>query len=347
MTQPPRSFDLEPFRPKVGDCVIWEDFPATRSTNQDGTLSILSHRAGGRYRIGPEAAATMNRVRYSGNIPNLLTTWLVDQRVQGTNEPEVTEKIIEYVRNRRTLTIMEKADRLLTCLAEEAYELGWGIDFTDRTPNIIRQLGIDPGQIDHARSKHTNLLAYAWSESDDWDAIKALMDYLERREFVALVHGPTPQGTYRYEVTVEGYAKVEDVIGSTVSNQAFVAMWFDSSMNATYEKGIEPAIQAAGFDAKVINRDPTVDKIDDAIIAEIRRSKFIVADFTHGEKGARGGVYFEAGFAMGLGIPVIFACRHDMVDKLHFDTRQYSHVVWNDPDDLRQQLLERIQARIT
>ena len=41
-------------------------------------------------------------------------------------------------------------------------------------------------------------------------------------------------------------------------------------------------------------------KIDDEIVAEIRRSKFIIADFSHGSDGARGGVYFEAGFAHGL-----------------------------------------------
>ena len=118
-------------------------------------------------------------------------------------------------------------------------------------------------------------------------------------------------------------------------------------MDEVYENGIQPAIEATGFSAKVINRDPTVEKIDDAIIAEIRRSKFIVADFTHGDDGARGGVYFEAGFAMGLGIPVIFTCRGDMITKVHFDTRQYNHIVWNDLDELRRRSEERIRARIT
>ena len=132
-----------------------------------------------------------------------------------------------------------------------------------------------------------------------------------------------------------------------MSRQASIAMWFDSSMDSIYEQGIAPAIATNGYDPKVINRDPTIDKIDDAIIAEIRRSKFIVADFTHGEQGARGGVYFEAGYAMGLGIPVIFTCRNDMTDKLHFDTRQYNHIVWNNAEELKQKLEERIAARIT
>ena len=45
--------------------------------------------------------------------------------------------------------------------------------------------------------------------------------------------------------------------------------------------------------------------------------------------------------------PVIFTCRHDMLDKLHFDTRQYNHIVWTGPEDLNERLRLRIEARIT
>ena len=69
----------------------------------------------------------------------------------------------------------------------------------------------------------------------------------------------------------------------------------------------------------------------DEIIAEIRRSRFLVADFTHGEDGARGGVYYEAGFANGLGIKVIHTCREDAVRTLHFDTSHINHIVWRSP----------------
>jgi len=68
----------------------------------------------------------------------------------------------------------------------------------------------------------------------------------------------------------------------------------------------------------------------------------VVADFT----GSRPGVYFEAGFAMGLGIPVIWTCQHDDVGKLHFDTRQYAHVCWDAAADMRTKLRNRIAATI-
>ena len=72
----------------------------------------------------------------------------------------------------------------------------------------------------------------------------------------------------------------------------------------------------------------------------------MVADFTQGKTGARGGVYYEAGFAHGLGIPVIFTCRNESLDKVHFDTRQYNHIVWTDPAKLRTDLRNRIAAVI-
>ena len=59
---------------------------------------------------------------------------------------------------------------------------------------------------------------------------------------------------------------------------------------------------------------------------------------------ARGGVYFEAGFALGLGLQVIWVCRQDQVELMHFDTRQYNHIAWSDPDDLYKRLKNRIVA---
>ena len=48
----------------------------------------------------------------------------------------------------------------------------------------------------------------------------------------------------------------------------------------------------------------------------------------------------------GLEIPVIFTCRADAIDKIHFDTRQYSHIAWDSTSELRNSLRDRILARI-
>ena len=128
--------------------------------------------------------------------------------------------------------------------------------------------------------------------------------------------------------------------------QGFVAMWFDDCMKAAYECGFKPALEAAGYEALRIDR-----KIDlmggvvDGILAEIRKSRFVVADFTTStEAGVRGGVYFEAGFAYGLGIPVFLTCRKDSTKGVHFNIGHINRLEWETSEDLREQLKNRIEA---
>ena len=84
------------------------------------------------------------------------------------------------------------------------------------------------------------------------------------------------------------------------------------------------------------------------MIAELRRARFVVADFTHGADGARGGVYYEAGFAHGMDREVIFTCEKEALKRIHFDTRQYNHIVWEAEklDEFRSRLAARISAVI-
>jgi len=145
-------------------------------------------------------------------------------------------------------------------------------------------------------------------------------------------------------VTVKGWNRIIELEKGTnpESNQAFIAMWFNQEMNIASETGFKRAIRDAGFEPIRVDDREHNGKIDDQIIAEIRRSKFVICDFT----GQRGGVYFEAGFAMGLGLPVIWTCRQDFLNATHFDTRQYNHIVWTDEEDLYKQLYNRIRATI-
>ena len=82
------------------------------------------------------------------------------------------------------------------------------------------------------------------------------------------------------------------------------------------------------------------DRIDNEIVALIRQSKFIVADYT----GQRGGVYFESGFAQGLGLPVIWTCREDDMENLHFDTSHFNFLPWE--EDKLPEFEEKLKNRI-
>lgn len=149
-----------------------------------------------------------------------------------------------------------------------------------------------------------------------------------------------------FTIEAKGWLKVGELRKKPGKSapQAFVAMWFDESMQEIFENGIRPAVEIAGK-VKCVRIDQIEhnNKICDQIIAEIRRSKFVIADFT----GNRGGVYFEAGLAQGMGLPVIWLVKEDHLKDVHFDTRQYNHIVYQQPEDLYEKLSGRIAATIS
>ena len=146
-----------------------------------------------------------------------------------------------------------------------------------------------------------------------------------------------------YRLTPEGWDRVGKLRETQrESDQAFVAMWFDPELDTIWEQGLKPALEETGYRPIRIDLVEHNEKICDRIVAEIRRSGLLIADFT----GNRGGVYFEAGYAMGLGIPVIWTCRKRDIDSVHFDTRQYNHITWESAEDLKLQLADRIQATL-
>ena len=310
-------------------CPIWgSEYTenVTRKLSEGKIYVDNSSRAGGSYIIPYGTEDHIGRLKDDEKAR--LTTWLVDQRLQENNQPVITKEIVDYIKNKPALPVHERANRLLRFFTRKSETPGAEVSIVKNDP--------------------AGLEALAWTESTNWDEIDYYFSYLEEMGWIRRLSTSSYGDGYGYVgmVTVNGHNQIAEQLANPDSSEAFVAMWFGQEMDGVYEQGIRPAIEEAGYKPVRIDRKLDVEKIDDAIIAEIRRSRFLVTDFTHGEDGVRGGVYFEAGFAMGLGIPVIFTCRSDMVTKLHFDTRQYAHIVWTTPNKLSLDLRDRILARI-
>lgn len=158
-------------------------------------------------------------------------------------------------------------------------------------------------------------------------------------------------------LTTKGYEYVEKLIEKNIeSNRCFVAMQFNPELNNIFTTYIKPAIEGVAINEnyepanksykpiRIDFKDDFNDDIIDEIIGEIRRSKFIVADFT----GNRGGVYFEAGFAYGLGLKVIYTCNKEYFDSegVHFDVNHKNFILWNNGEELYERLRNRISATI-
>ena len=228
-----------------------------------------------------------------------ITTWLVDQRRLGNAIPRVTIPVIEEARAARDLTADERAERLLRFLAQQTPSLGSAVGFPTIDHGSARLLNLD---ITSIPGFDIGWHALAISESVGFPELNYLLNYLGSVEWIAIA-----RANYRVDctVTVDGYRRIAEQEVNPSSDKVFVAMWFNPSMEAAREIGIKPAILNTGYTPLLIDEKTDVDKIDDEIIGEIRRSRFLVADFTYGDNGIRGGVYYEAGFALGLGLEVI------------------------------------------
>lgn len=140
-------------------------------------------------------------------------------------------------------------------------------------------------------------------------------------------------------LTYDGCRELEKIAEvRSESKTAFIAMKFLDRYNNLKESLID-AIEGAGYEPVRIDeyikaKPDSKATIDARIISEIKTSRFMIADFT--DDNAEN-VYYEAGYAYGLGIPVISCCRKDRItDKekgLPFDRRNYHHHEWEDSFD--------------
>lgn len=315
-------------------CPIWGSSAELEAGSIGDGTKINSPRAAGRYGISGSAVEVVKSL--SNHDKSLLTTWLIEQRQFGVNLPIVNSNVREVISSRRPLRISEKKERLLRYAGMKRWGPGLNIYLNAHS------------NIDERTTKNTELIA-AWVEASSLEEAMGIVGLLIDEGLVRPGHHSS------FSITSKGFERIESLESSGPATlQAFVAMWFAKEMKEAWRLAFAPAIRDAGYKPFRIDNLQHNGKIDDAIVAEIKRSRFLVADFTCGgvdsEEGfqpnPRGGVYYEAGLAHGLGMEVIFTCREDRLAWLHFDTRQFAHIVWKTPEDLREQLYNRISATL-
>jgi len=143
-----------------------------------------------------------------------------------------------------------------------------------------------------------------------------------------------------FVLTPKGYARVDEHQKATsFGKSVLVAMKFGDD-TIPLREAIRKGIINAGYIAVFIDEVPHNDFITPELLKHIRDSRFVVVDLTHQNNGA----YFEEGYAMGLGKPVIQLCQKDT--KLHFDVAQKNTIMWTTENDIPARLENRIRATI-
>jgi len=187
-----------------------------------------------------------------------------------------------------------------------------------------------------------------------------------REEFSLMIHSLMDMGYMKYQsvdggdlayyLTIEGLQYTESLLASNKnSTTAFIAMRFTNEMRVVRDEAIKPAALTCGFDAFTVDEEEYLGDVTDRIITGIKTCRFVIADFTDNNLG----VYYEAGYAKGLGIPVIKTCRKDWHDdptidvitkkkknQLHFDIEHDNLILWESQEDLARKLEAKIRATI-
>ncbi len=153
--------------------------------------------------------------------------------------------------------------------------------------------------------------------------IRFILDYLINEGFLE-----GDSASRKFRLTINGWEQFEKLKhGFIYTRKAFMAMPFnDTILDRIFDECFKVAAAQAGFDLFRVDEKPEAGLIDDKIRVDIRTSKFLISELTNGNHGA----YWEAGYAEGLGKPVIYTCDYSQKDNIHFDTKHCHTVFWKE-----------------
>ncbi|MAD41038.1 MAG: hypothetical protein CL623_01420 [Arcobacter sp.] len=246
-----------------------------------------------------------------------VSSYSYEQNVKFKNIPKIDEIKLQEILNNRDKKIKEKFDLMMTYLSS----------------------------IDAHSIRNTDELQLQSLIKDDREFFilyQKAIDY-------GLVSGNCTRtldgsGSFSFnELTFDGLEYVESLEHvNQNSKNIFVAFNFEDSLKDIFNVSLKAEIEKEGFSYVVVNQD-NVDhnkSINDEIIVKLKSSRIVIADFTN----HRNSVYFEAGYAMGMNIPIIWTCQEGHEDEMSFDTRQFPHILWKDENDLAKQVIDRIKV---
>lgn len=135
-------------------------------------------------------------------------------------------------------------------------------------------------------------------------------------------------------LTLDGWELYEaEKRGETSGKYGFIAMKFGDPVLDPFVKSVlKPAVKdGIGYNLLDMRNVARAGIIDNIMRTQIRDAAFVIVDLTHDNSGA----YWEAGYAEGLGKPVIYICEKAKFGdaKTHFDTNHCTTVLWSSENE--------------
>ncbi len=250
----------------------------------------------------------------------LISAWIQLQNKRGNNRPFISTHFFDedWFKNLRNIglpqTVNEKLDGLLKAYAHIV---------KDDYAKIVKAV-LYPTLISDIAAKN-------YEEIKGLNQLLVELDYLRSEPSHPNEH---------VRISAKGWQRIAELNKSiSTSDSVFIAMWFDLQTNDCRE-AVKEAVTACGYNPVIVDDTEFNDFIMDEVITLIRQARFIIADLTcmpenDDDKvtgGVRGGVYWEAGMAYGMGKTVIQTCKDDDYSKrrIHFDLNQYQTIFWKE-----------------
>lgn len=248
----------------------------------------------------------------------------------------------EDVENWYPKTFAEKVDQILLYLNSRILHLGQSVDLVYE--ELFSSFFID--RYDFQNQKYEKRKRELLIEELDY-----MLDYLEKQQLIfqklSIESDDNTRFPYGYKyvgnsctLTPKAYNRIDELQkNNTNGKNVLVAMKFGDDTKPLRE-AIRQGVSAAGYKAIFIDEVQHNDFITPELLKYIKDSKFVVVDLTHKNNGA----YFEEGYAMGLGKPVIQLCKEGVT--LHFDIAQKNTIMWKTEEEIAERLKNRINATI-
>lgn len=266
----------------------------------------------------------------NNNILKYLCSKTVYEKIAPSNSGciHVTDEVVE---NWYPKDFSEKVDMILCALADKTKYLGQKLKLSQ---------------------KEAIILCFGCSYDDNFEISGSYLtqarffyDYLKKYEYIQYVYIHYDDFPYDCSLMPEAWKRIDQLhkYSNQNSRTAFIAMSFDKDME-TVRENIKAAISGCGYDAVIMDEVEHNGQIVPEMLYQIRQAKFVVADLTKHNNGA----YYEAGYALGIGKPVIQLCKKaDFGKDGHFDVKQICTILWESESEIKDKLVARIKATIS
>lgn len=241
-------------------------------------------------------------------------------------------------------TFSNRLDKIIELLATEIREIG------DEFSGIFLSQCV----LDYKSIKNFFLVDKD-IENDIKKQIENIVNTLIKLDYII----PKKENTNGFPFTFapKGWERVDAIQRDNRKKQTvFIAMPFSPSNEnikdnvihkeriAVIRRCVNEAIRKSGYIPITIDAKEHNNNIVEEIYYEIKNAAFVISDLS----AHRGGVYYEAGYAKGLGKEVIFSCHESYFKDIHFDVKQINTISWNEADEEKfiNDLVRRIEVTV-